>query len=343
MTGKERVIGVMSGRPVDRTPAMPILHTGLAAFAGVPLGRYFSDAGAMADVIAGGHERFGFDGVQLSLGVTGEAQALGAKVDQPPEGPPLLREHVVKDYGVLDDLRRLDPATGGRMPLYHAAVAEVSRRIGNRAFVLSTLRGPLNIASQLRGVEDVLVDMIEQPEAVGRLLDFATDMALRVARPSLEAGADGLVFGEATASPNFISPKLYRSLVWPRHKRLVEEVRAMGWQCVGWHICGNIVPIIEDMIATGADFFDVDHQVPAPRAIELSAGQVALRGNLDPIGVFFQGSADKVRAETADLCRAVTGARWIAGSGCDIPPGTKLECVAAFAETVAASGPSAGE
>lgn len=336
MTGKQRIIAAMTGQAVDRMPVMPIMHTALARITGQSLGRYFTDARAMADVIVGGYERFGFDGVQLSLGVTGEAQALGARVDQPEEGAPLLREHILSDMSRLDSLRGIDLTPAGRMPLYHAALEDVSRRIGSHAFVLTTLRGPLNIASQLRGVEDVLIDMLEKPEATGALLDFATDVAVKVSRPSLDAGADGLVFGEATCSPNFISPKLYRSLVLPRHKRLIAEVKAQGWKFVALHICGNIVPIIDDMISTGLDFMDIDHQVPAGRAIELSAGRVALRGNLDPIADFFNGSPDKVRETTSALCRAAAGARWIASTGCDIPPGTKAEVVTAFADAVRA-------
>ena len=337
MTGKQRVIAAMTSQPVDRLPVMPIVHTALARIAGESLGRYFTDAQAMADVIVRGFEQFGFDGVQLSLGVTGEAQALGAKVEQPPEGAPMLREHILADMSRLDSLRTIDPAHAGKMPLYHTALADVARRIGDRAFVLTTLRGPLNIASQLRGVEDVLVDMLQQPEEVGRLLDFATDVAVRVSKPSLDAGADGLIFGEATCSPNFISPKLYRSLVLPRHKRLIAELKAQGWRFVALHICGNIVPIIDDMISTGLDFMDVDHQVPVDRAVQLSAGRVALRGNLDPIAVFFNGSPDTVREATATLCRAAAGSRWIASTGCDIPPGTRPENIAAFADAVRAS------
>lgn len=337
MTGKQRVIEVMSGRPADRTPVMPIIHNALAKYAGQSLGSYFTDARTMADVIVGGCERFGFDGVQLTLGVTGEAQALGARVDQPAEGAPLLREHILADMSRLDSLRGIDPNAAGRLPLYHEAVADVCRRIGGQTFVLTTLRGPLNIASQLRGVEDVLVDMLQQPDEVARLLDFATDVAVRVSRPSLDAGADGLIFGEATCSPNFISPKMYRELVLPRHKRLVAEVKAQGWRFVALHICGNVVPILEDMISTGLDFVDIDYQVPADRAIALSAGRVALRGNLDPIAVFYNGSPDEVRKTTADLCRAVAGSRWIASTGCDIPPGTPADNVAAFVDTVRAT------
>jgi MtaA/CmuA family methyltransferase len=330
MTGKQRITGVLTGQTTDRPAVMPIVHTALARLQGVPLGKYFTDAHTMASVIVNGCREFGFDGVQLTMGVSGEAEALGALVEQPADGAPLIKQHPLKDASRLDSLRTMDAATGGRMPMYHAAVAEVVREIGDEAFVVSTLRGPLNTASQLRGVEDMLVDMIEDPPAVERVLDFATDVAVRCSRASLDAGAHGVMFGEATCSPNFISPAMYRRFVQPRHVRLVAALRAMGWRCVGLHVCGNILPILDDLIATGADLLDIDYQVPAVRAIEQAAGRVTLRGNLDPVSLLLNASPERVRSKTLELSAQAAGARWIISTGCDIPPGTPRANLAAL-------------
>jgi uroporphyrinogen decarboxylase len=342
MTGKERIIGVFSGEPVDRLPVMPIVHTALTRYAGVPLGRYFTDADVMADVIVRGQEQFGFDGVQLTLGVAGEVEALGARVDQPPDAGPIVRQHLLADGASIEDLRRIDPVSGGRMPMYQAAVRKVADRIGGHAFVLSTLRGPLNIASQLCGVENILIDMLERPDYARDVLEFATDVAIVVSRGSLASGADGLVFGEATCSPNFIAPQMYLQQVQPCHVRLMTAVREMGWRFAGLHVCGGITPIIEGMIATGVDFLDVDYQVSAVDAIRLARGRVALRGNLNPSASLFLGTPEDVRRETSAVCRAAAGARWILSSGCDISPGTRAENLAALVEATRSAAPERG-
>ena len=116
MTGLERIVKVMSGESPDAVPTLPMMHTGLATIADVPLGRFFNDAAVMAEVMVGGAERFGFDGVQLSQGVTGEAEALGASVEQPENASPVLQEYLLAKPERLDALREHDPATGGRMP-----------------------------------------------------------------------------------------------------------------------------------------------------------------------------------------------------------------------------------
>jgi uroporphyrinogen decarboxylase len=338
LNGRQRIQRALAGEATERAPSMPILHSGLPPMFDVPLGAFFTSAQTMADVIVRGCRTLGYDGVQLSLGVTGEAEALGARVDQPADGAPVLREHLLPnlhDRAALDALRARDPTTGGRMPLYFEAVERTVAAIGADAFVLAMLRGPLLAASQLCGVEPLLIGTLTAPDAVARILDVTTEVALRLGRWLRASGAHGLILGEATCSPNFISPMLYRSLVQPRHTRLVEQLRAAGWDVLGLHICGNLLPILEDVIATGVDLVDVDYQVPAPQAIAQARGRVTLRGNLDPSAVFRFGTPAQVRQATADLVRAVGGhARWVMSSGCDIPPGTPEENVHAFMKAV---------
>ena len=343
MTGRQRIVKVLAGRPVDRPPVLPMIHAGLAGHFNVSLGRFFTRPEVMARVMIEGYRRFRFDGVQLSLGVTGEAEALGAAVEQPPDAAPVLKQHLLADPADLDALRSRYPAAAGRMPLFFAAVDEVVREIGQEAFVLATLRGPLLIASQLRGVEDVLIDMIERPRVVGQILEFAAEVASKLAQVLLGTGAHGLLLGEATCSPNFISPAMYRQLVLSHHSRLVGRLKQMGWPCVGLHVCGNITPIVEDMISTGIDFMDVDYQVPADRAIALAQHRVALRGNLDPSSVLRFGTVDEVRSQTRAVCRSAGQARWIMSSGCDIPPDTPAENLAAFVDAVHATHEPGGK
>ena len=104
----------------------------------------------------------------------------------------------------------------------------------------------------------------------------------------------------------------------------------MGWRHVGLHVCGNILPILDDLIATGASLLDIDYQVPAEQAVARAAGRVALRGNLDPVAVFLRSKPADVAAKAKDLLTKTAGAPWILSSGCDIPPGTPRENLAAL-------------
>jgi uroporphyrinogen decarboxylase len=330
MTGLQRIQNVLCSQPTDRPPALPIIHSALAGIENVPLGQFYSRADMMADVLLAGWRRFGYDGIQLSQGVTAEAEALGAPVDQGDDAPPTLTGHRLSDTLCPDALRAIDPTTAGRMPLLYEAIERLMQAVGREAFILPTLRGPMLLATQLRGIERLMMDMLDAPDAVGGLLDFCTDVALRLARPLVCLCDHGLLLGEAPCSPDMISPAMYRQLILPRHRRLIEGLHTMGFGGVGLHICGDIRAIFEDIIASGADFCDIDHKVSADDAIRLAGGRIAMRGNLDPSGTFRFGPAEQVTAQTAALRQTVAGHRWMLSSGCDIPPGTPEANLAAF-------------
>jgi uroporphyrinogen decarboxylase len=217
--------------------------------------------------------------------------------------------------------------------MFYEAVERTVSATHGETYVLATLRGPLLAASQLRGVQEILMDLLDQPDEAERILEFTQETALRLGRWLLGSGAHGLVLGEATCSPNFISPRFYRQFVLPRHRELIRGLKAAGWQAVGLHICGDTTPIIEDIVSTGVDFLDIDYQVPAARAIGLAHGRIALRGNLDPSADFRFGLPAEITAKTQALLCDIQGERWILSSGCDIPPGTPAENIAAFAAT----------
>jgi MtaA/CmuA family methyltransferase len=289
----------------------------------------------MAQVMIEGYDAFGYDGVQLSLGVTGEAEALGARVTQPEDGLPKLEQVLLAEALDLDSLRTADPTTGGRMLLFYEAVQRVVQEIGDQAYVLATLRGPLLAASQLRGVEQIMIDLATVPEQVVVLLEFTSRVIFDLGRWLLASGAHGLLLGEATCSPSFISPTMYRDIVLPFHKQLVGSLHEAGWATVGLHICGNTTPILADIASTRVDFADIDYQVSLENALRAINNGMCGRGNLDPSAIFRFGSPSEVRAATACLCEGAYGKPWIVSSGCDIPPGTPWENIEAFVQTAA--------
>jgi len=326
MTGLQRVQAVLAGEKPDRTPIVPIIHSGLARMFGVPLSRFFTDAQVMAETIIRGYRTFGYDGVQLSLGVTAEPEALGARVRQPEDGGPVLQERLLEDPGNLNRLRDIDLLERGRFPMFRRAVERVVQAIGGEALVIVTLRGPFLMAAQLRGAEDVLMDTVTAPELLAGVLAFTTETSLRCGLAFRGTGAHAVVLGEATCSPNFIPPATYRGLVLDHHRRVVGELCQAGWSAVGLHICGNILPIFEDVVSTGVNLVDIDHQVAPAEVLKANRGRAVLRGNLDPSAVFAFGTPEVIDRRVAELRRAVEGrGSWVYSSGCDISPGTPAE------------------
>ena len=89
-----------------------------------------------------------------------------------------------------------------------------------------------------------------------------------------------------------------------------------------------------DLAATGAQVLGIDWQFSMAAARRLLPETVALQGNLDP-ALLNQGTPDEVARETRRLLVEMRDRPgYIFNLGHGVPPGAKLECIAALVETV---------
>ena len=106
----------------------------------------------------------------------------------------------------------------------------------------------------LRGVENLMVDFIKQPDEVSILLDKLFDYALEKTRLTLELEPDGIMFGDdwGTQQNLLISPELWRKFFKPGYKKLFDLVHNKG-AISYFHSDGQIMEIIPDFIEIGLD------------------------------------------------------------------------------------------
>ena len=92
------------------------------------------------------------------------------------------------------------------------------------------------------------------------------------------------------------------------------------------HICGNANPILSDLVATGADAFDLDFKTDAGRARAALQDHAAFIGNIDPSGVLALGTPEIVESHTRALIDTFSGEpRFILNAGCALPANTPSE------------------
>jgi len=333
-TGLDRVRAVLDGRRPDGVPIVPILHTMAAHLAGVLIGEYAADPVIMADCVVRAYRRFGYDGVQLSLGVAAEAEALGAGTLQPEDGLPVVTRPLLQDTVDLSRLALPDVTRDGRLGLFAQATRRVVQAVGAEAWVIATIRGPLLMATQLRGVEQMLIDLIERPAWCADLLAFTTEVGIAYGRYLMQQGAHAIAIGEATCSPDFISPRMYRQHVLAYHSRLVGALHEAGEVTTIMHICGHALPLVSDVAGIGCDVMDIDSQVDPARALSAAGERMVLRGNIEPSDVLLYGDPNLVAQRVEAVMVAVAGrGRLILGSGCDVPPDTPAGNIEALVRT----------
>jgi MtaA/CmuA family methyltransferase len=188
------------------------------------------------------------------------------------------------------------------------------------------------------GIQQVMIQLMDDRAMVEALMEKCSEYTVAYARALAAVGADMLSGGDSPAG--LIGPQTYRDVALPYERRVISALKAEFAQPVSLHICGNAMPILADMVSSGADVLEIDHQVDIVSACRVIGRKAAIWGNLDPVGLLVQGTTDEVRRATRDLIQAAHGCghnRLVVSSGCTLAPDTPTENLAALIETAKCS------
>lgn len=110
----------------------------------------------------------------------------------------------------------------------------------------------------LRGLEDAVVDLYENPKLSNYLLDAIVEWMMEFGGNLLELMGEYIEFfwvGDdwgAQAGP-FYSPKMFRKVFKPRITRLIGHLKSKTEAKCAYHCCGSVHWVIEDLIEAGVD------------------------------------------------------------------------------------------
>ena len=333
MNSLERVRQTLDLKPADRPPVLPQIYGWAAGLAGVRLRDYATDGLTIARCQLGALAEFDHDGVFAVSDNSIEAEALGCRVEIPPDAYPYVREPCLKNPLQLDRLSPLDPEKDGRMPEILKACRLLREAVGRETLVLGNVLGPVTVAGQTMGLERLLYLVADDPDGFRAVLDFAAAVTLSYARAQLKAGAHAAVVYEPSASPAVIPRSVFETFVRPVLQRVMAGLRAEGAFCRWLHIAGPTQSILPRYQEIGADLATFDYQVPVGAALDLLP-ETCLIGNLKPY-LFINGSEEEVAGEAGDLLSATAGrGGLILSSGCEIPLQARPENIRALVRAV---------
>jgi MtaA/CmuA family methyltransferase len=336
MNPSERVAARLRGDPVDQPPNFNLMMQFGAHFVCKPLSAYYQDYRVLCEANFAVQEAFGIDLLQAISDPYREAADAGLTVIFPDDSLLLAPEPLIKEPTDLARLRFPRPEDGPRMTDRLNAVRLFSERADGQIPVMGWVEGPLAEAANIRGVGQMMTDLIDRPEWVRELLEVCVETEIAFAVAQIEAGADIVGLGDAIASQ--ISPRAYREFALPYERRVFAAVRERG-AIPRLHICGDTNRILSDMAQSGAAIIDLDWPVDMAKAAELFGECAVPCGQHDPVAVMLRGDGDSVAAAVEASLRA-GGPRCISMAGCEIPDGTPHENLRAHARTLAAWGGS---
>lgn len=336
MNSRDLVKQALQGLAVPRVPTGPLAVHYCAGVAGVTVRQFTLQPRVLAESVLRYYERFRPDAVWVSADTWVSAEAMGAVVgatgeDQPlgGMGPPLIR--TARD---LDRIPRPDPGAQGRYPLMLEALSRVVEGLGREVYVVACFdQYPFSLAAALLGINEIMLSLADDRPLVEAVMERALEYSLAYARALDAAGADLLSGGDSPAG--LLGPVAYREVALPFERRLIAALKSTTTKPVSLHVCGDALPILADMATTGADVLEIDHKVDLARACATVGPQVALWGNLDPVGVLAQGNPELVRhtaRQAVETVRAQGHRRFVLSSGCTLAMETPAQNLAALLE-----------
>jgi MtaA/CmuA family methyltransferase len=327
MKSLERVRNTLAGRPVDHLAAQPMSMMFSARNAGIPFIDYTRDGIKMAQAQLKLHEDFGIDCLLTCsdparevIDIAGEG-SVDWFVDQ---GPAINESRAaLRDKSMLKKWSAPDPLNGARMYDRIQSIQYMRKHAGPDVSIVGWVEGPLALAQELRGLNTIMLDFVDDPDFVTELLAFCADVAIRYAPAQIDAGADTIGMSDAAAS--LIGPQLYSEFVFPAQLRVLESIRKRDPHVIRrLHMCGRTDPLIPQMRELPVDIYELDFPVHLPDGRAGLGSDRVICGNVSTITELFNGTPDDVY-EACRRCHQTCGSYHIVGAGCEISPFTPVE------------------
>jgi len=261
------------------------------------------------------HEQYGIDVLSVISDPMREAESFGMQTELPENGVPHGKEPLIKSMSDISKLKV--PSFSKRAEDRINAVRLYKEQAGNTCPVIGWVEGSIAESCILRGMQNMMADMLDEPTAAAELMDICADFAIKYALAQIEHGADIIGVGDAAAS--LIGPALYEEFVLPRQQKIIKALNDKGAK-VKLHICGNITKILPLIANTGADIVDIDWMVDFAEAVEIlgKTDKSTACGNFDPVGVLLHGTPATIK-DAVNKCIAVSNNQTAIAPGCEVP------------------------
>ena len=189
------------------------------------------------------------NGIGAALGYYPEYTFVGMGLSFDDMGVPIIQEdHPISRNSDLSLLQPLDFENSGWMPRLLRWYDEMKQAAGDEYEVgfQTWWRGSLDLAIQMRGYENVVVDSMENPEFLHALLDYFTRSRMEwYSAYSARFGCDitKAYIGDDWLNVPFITPEFFDEFVMPCYRKLEQFHGGIG----GIHSCGNQTPLHKSM------------------------------------------------------------------------------------------------
>ncbi|MCO6450561.1 MAG: hypothetical protein J5I90_07195 [Caldilineales bacterium] len=215
--------------------------------------------------------------------------------------------HPLADADAIASYRPPDPTR----PELYVDSDRMIRQFGDEYWIVGvTVTTIFETAWALRGLTQMMLDMIDGPDLANVLLDIPYHYHLAAAKKLVELGVDMIWTGDDVGSQRgmLISPEMWREFLKPRMANFIAELKAINPNVkLAYHSDGDIRPIIPELIEIGVDVLNpIQPASMDPGEIKRKYGKkLCFWGTIDEQHTLPFGSPDDVCREVAERLQTV--------------------------------------
>ena len=259
---------------------------------------------------------------------------LGVDVSQPEDNYGNVGSFYFSSPEDIETKELYDPSDRSQSPLVHKGIIDkiqdYRKNKTSDQLTCGWSWGAFTTAGFLRGPENLLMDVLEDPDSAKKAVCKAAKLVDGLIRED-SVGVDVIWIADPTSTGGMIDEAMFREFVLPETKKLVEGWKRDFGVPVMYHVCGDTMPIIDAVPETGIDIFSIDHAMNMAAARERVKDKICLMGNVDPITTLLNGTPEDVTRESKRIIEeGGADGRFILAGGCEVARDTPIENIQAM-------------
>jgi len=193
----------------------------------------------------------------------------------------------------------------------------------------------------MRGMENLLMDMVEHPQFVHDMMDEYLRIRLELIDLIVERiPVEGIFDGgdDCDQRGPIMGLARWQEFIKPRLATVIEHVHAKGLPVVA-HMCGNVGPLVDDLLEIKLDALESlqPEAMDVYEAKRKAAGKMVLIGGMGTQQMLPMGTPEEITAETHRLCEEMgAGGGYMLGPAKPVMPDVPTENAVAFIEAALA-------
>jgi len=270
----------------------------------------------------------------MEYGMAAEPSVLGAKIKFWQDNTPSECRTLER----LEDVDRLadyDVEADAFAALTLHRIRMERQRILDQGHILPmvTARGPLCTASFVRGMTQLMVDLVDDPEGAHKLIDLSTRVVidwLKAQHKAMGDTVEGIFILDDVVG--MIGKRHYREFAHPYLKRICDAFPA-GWVKL-YHNDADVGACLDLLPDTGFNMLNWGKQRDI-REVKRRVGQrMCLMGNVNPLEIAVRGTPAEVKRATLDVLAGSEGEGIVLSVGGGTSPGTPRASIVAMLEAL---------